>query len=301
MIDVIILAVVVIGVLLIAGLVWFVLVRLRAVEETKAETTRASGALEVVRNALTESMSRLDRHIGDMNRMSQDIKEETRRINEFFELLRGSSQKAGRFGEFVLEDIVKNIIPDPYRDFQHAIDGHGKVDCIVKLGDRWVPIDAKFSVSALESPGSSLKSVMKARINETAKYIAPDQGTTDFALMFIPSDGLYSQVISESEIVEYALDRRVVPVSPTTLYAYLATVALGIRRDEIACRVDQVIRNIKALEGDLMDAFKFLNTAEKQVRDSLGNIEKTKSALYALQLKLQTVDASWEKDEISEG
>jgi DNA recombination protein RmuC len=245
-------------------------------------------------------MSRLDRSMGEMGRISQGIQEETRRINEFFELLRGSSQKAGRFGEFVLEDIVKDIIPEPYRDFQRAIEGRGRVDCLVKLGDRWVPIDAKFSVSALEGAGASLKSAVRGRIDETAKYIAPDQGTTDFVLMFIPSDGLYSQILSESEIVEYALERRVVPVSPTTLYAYLATVALGIRRDEIACKVDQVIRNMKALEGDLMDAFKFLNTAEKQARDSLGNLEKARGTLYALQLKLQKVDTSWEKEEIAE-
>ncbi|MEO0256286.1 MAG: DNA recombination protein RmuC [candidate division WOR-3 bacterium] len=216
-------------------------------------------------------------------------------MTEFFELLRGSGKKAGMFGEFILKDIVSKLIPEQYRDFQHTIGGRDRVDCVVKLGDRWVPIDAKFSVSALESSGGSLKPILKSRIDETSKYIAPDHGTTDFALMFIPSDGLYLQLVAESELVEYALGRRVVPVSPTTLYAYLATVALGIRREEIAHRVDQVINNIRALEGGLLDALKFLNTAEKQMRDSLGNFEKAKNALSGLQVKLQSVDASWEE------
>ncbi len=295
MINTITLIAVALGVVILGVLLVLILIRMRAVDETRSELARSFGAVDMIRNMVSESMSRLDRNLGEMGRMSQGIQEETRRITEFFELLRGSGKKAGMFGEFILKDIVSKLIPEQYRDFQHTIGGRDRVDCVVKLGDRWVPIDAKFSVSALESSGGSLKSILKSRIDETSKYIAPDHGTTDFALMFIPSDGLYLQLVAESELVEYALGRRVVPVSPTTLYAYLATVALGIRREEIAHRVDQVINNIRALEGGLLDALKFLNTAEKQMRDSLGNFEKAKNALSGLQVKLQSVDASWEE------
>ncbi len=298
MINIITLIVVALGIVLIAVLLGMILVRMRAVAETRAETARASGAIDAVRSTITESMSRLDRSMGEMGRMSQALQDETRRLNEFFEALKGSGQKGGRFGEFLLEDIVKDLIPDVYRDFQCQL-GPNRVDCAVRIGDRRVPIDAKFSVSALEREKDFRKPV-KARIDEVTKYISPEHDTTDFALMFIPSDGLYSRILDDAEIVQYALDRRVIPVSPTTLYAYLATVALGIRRDEIAVKVDQVIGNIRALENDLHEAFTFLNRAEGQVRGATANIEKTRSALFALQLKLQSVDVGWETEEQGE-
>ncbi len=160
-----------------------------------------------------------------------------------------------------------------------------KVDCAVKIGDRWLPIDSKFSVSALQDDKKLLKNA-KERINEASGYILPESGTTNFALMFVPSEGLFLNLLEKPEFLGYAHEKRVYPVSPSTLFVFLDSVRLSAQREELAKRVDEVLSALRGWQRDLESATKNLSTATKQAQNSWKNTQEALNQLELLRNKL---------------
>ena len=148
------------------------------------------------------------------------------------------------------------------------------VDAIIKVKDSIIPIDSKFSLENYnkilaekdptrhEQLEKIFKQDLKNRIDETSKYIRPAEGTTDFAFMFIPSEGIYydlliNQVgavkVNTRDLIEYAFnDKKVIIVSPTSFYAYLQTVIHGLRKMQIEEQTKEIIKNVQKLQQHLL-------------------------------------------------
>ena len=139
------------------------------------------------------------------------------------------------------------MLPTEHYVLQYPFKSGIKVDAAIRLGGSLIPVDAKFPLPAFqkildaqddaERKGARALFVkdIKKRIDEVSKYILPDEGTFDFALMYIPAENVYYEVITrdgDEAIADYALARKVIPVSPNTMYAYLQAIALGLRGDE---------------------------------------------------------------------
>ena len=179
----------------------------------------------------------------------------------------------GTYGEVILEEMLDRVLPKGIWERQYVIDGAEKVDCVVKFREVVVPIDAKFPrddyLRYLESDSDGSRSsywkafeaaVRKQILSIESKYVKPEKGTAEFALMFIPSEAIYYETIAEtnylsqpSKLLEYAQDHHVVPVSPNTFYAFLQVVMLSIRNVEIFSNVRRIQENL----ADLQKSFEF--------------------------------------------
>jgi len=209
----------------------------------------------------------------------QHVKDVKEQLGKLTDVLANPKQR-GILGEYFLETLLKNVFqPNQYK-LQYKFKDGETVDAVIFIKDKIVPIDSKFSLEnynkILEEKDPSrrkqlekvLKQDLKNRIEETAKYIRPSEGTMDFAFMFIPSEGIYydlliNQVgavkISTYDLIEYAFkEKHVIVVSPTSFYAYLQTVLQGLRALEIEESAKDILKRVEILRKHLLNYNDFL-------------------------------------------
>jgi len=182
-------------------------------------------------------------------------------------------KQRGVLGEYYLEQILKNTLPPGTFQLQYKLGEGTIVDAVVKLDDKVLPIDSKFSlenynrlIDAKEAERPALerafKEDLKRRIDETSKYIKPGKGTLDQALMFIPSEAIYYDLlankvglggVSGRNLMQYAaVDKKVTIVGPSTLSAMLQTIVQGLRSIEIHKDTEKIRKNIEQLSKHLV-------------------------------------------------
>jgi DNA recombination protein RmuC len=189
-------------------------------------------------------------------------------IAQLQEILRAPKVR-GTLGELFLGDLLSQILPPKHYALQHPFRSGEIVDAIVRLG-RLVPVDAKFPLEnfkrLIQTQNPQEKTMARRRFVQdvkkhidaiASKYILPDEGTFDFALMYIPAENVYYETIikeegmaDEGSIMTYAFSKRVVPVSPNSFYAYLHTISLGLRGLEIEENARLIIDQLARLRGD---------------------------------------------------
>ncbi|OGZ34240.1 MAG: hypothetical protein A2174_03495 [Candidatus Portnoybacteria bacterium RBG_13_41_18] len=247
---------------------------------------------------VTSQLTKLD----ETNRQVINFADQLQNLQD---ILKNPKQR-GVLGEYYLETVLKNVLPPRSFQMQYAFKNGEIVDAVVFVKDKIIPIDSKFSlenynrivqerdIARKEDLEKQFKVDLKNRIDETSKYIRPNEGTMDFAFMFIPAEGVYydlliNQVgaikVSTRDLIEYAFkEKHVIIVSPTSFLAYLQTVLQGLRAlqieesaKEIRKRVEMLGKHLlnfdeymKKLGGHLGTTVNIYNTAYKE----LGKIDK---------------------------
>ncbi|PID83113.1 DNA recombination protein RmuC [Candidatus Campbellbacteria bacterium] len=220
--------------------------------------------------------------LGEVKKTSGQVVSFTEQLKNLQDILQNSKQR-GALGEYFLETTIKNVLPPESYEFQYAFKDGTIVDAVIKLPDGIIPIDSKFSLenyNKIISENDPVKKTelekkfkedLKRRITETAKYIKKREKTMDFAFMFIPSEGIYYDllvskvgVVNSQNFLEYAFrDKKVIVVSPSTLYAYLQTVMQGLKSLKIEKQASMIVKKVEDLN-------KHLNSFEKN-HTKLGN------------------------------
>ena len=204
------------------------------------------------------------------------------------EKILSNQKQRGILGEIQLENLLANVLPPELFQMQYSFNSGELVDAIVKIGDYIIPIDAKFSLdnynkmiesedkTEIESLEKKFKDDIKKRIDETAKYILPDQKTTDYAYMFIPADGLYQDLlnsrvgslqINSRDLVDYAYTKKVMIVSPMSLFPMLQITVKALHNMKVEKSIEDVLKNIEKLSNHL--------NKYKDSHDSLGKTINT--------------------------
>jgi len=203
------------------------------------------------------------------------------------DILKNPKQR-GILGEYYLETVLKNVLPPSAYKMQYTFKDGEIVDAAVFIKDKIVPIDSKFSLEnynkIIESKDKEyreqlekqFKNDLKNRIDETAKYIRPGEGTMDFAFMFIPSEGIYYDLlvnqiggtkVNTRDLIEYAFkERKVIIVSPTSFFAYLQTVMQGLRAMQIEESAIEIKKHVEKLSKHLLSYEEFM----KKMGNNLG-------------------------------
>lgn len=234
---------------------------------------------------VTEKLTKLE----DTNKQVVGITEQLQGLEH---ILKNPKQR-GILGEYYLETLLKNIFnPSQYKMQYQFRDGE-TVDAVIFIKDKKIiPIDSKFSLENYnkiveeknpvkrEELEKKFKQDLKNRIDETAKYIRPKEDTMDFAFMFIPSEGIYydllvSQVgaikVNTKDLVEYAFrEKKVIIVSPTSFYAYLQTVLQGLRAFEIEKSVKDIIKNVENLGRHIIAYDSYLGKLGSNLSTTVG-------------------------------
>ncbi len=222
-------------------------------------------SLDVIKD-VTERLTRLD----ETNRQVIGFTEQLRQLQD---ILKNPKQR-GVLGEYFLETVLKNVLPPSNYQLQYAFKNGEKVDAAIFVGDKIIPIDAKFSlenynrISVERDPAEKerleklFKQDLKNRIDETAKYIRPEEKTMDFAFMFIPAEAIYYDLLvnqvgavklNTRDLIEYAFkDKHVIIVSPTSFFAYLQTVLQGLRALQIEESAMEIRKNVEQLARHLL-------------------------------------------------
>lgn len=248
---------------------------------------------------VTNRLTKLD----ETNRQVKDVADDLRTLQNVLQ----NPKQRGVLGEYFLQTVLENVMSPDRFSLQYRFKDGDIVDAVIFLDkDKFLPIDSKFSLENYnrlveetskekrEALGKQIKIDLKNRIDETAKYIRPDEGTMDFAFMFIPSEAVYydllinkvgSAGVSARDLIEYAfVEKHVIIVSPTSFMAYLQTVMQGLRSlqieeqaKDIRVRVQQLGKHITAhnaymlkLGNSLSTTVNHFNTAHKE----LGKIDK---------------------------
>jgi DNA recombination protein RmuC len=196
-------------------------------------------------------------------KQSLTIAEELRGLQR---ILKTPAQR-GALGEVMLETALRNVLSPNLYQMQYTFPDGVRADAIIRYEDKVIPVDAKFSLdnynrfveagtdAERDSFEKATQADFKKRIDETAKYVRPEDGTFEFALMFIPSEALYYELVvrqvgvagRERNLIEYAHEKRVVPVSPVVLYAYLQTILQGIKQIQFAKGADEIRKRVSEL------------------------------------------------------
>lgn len=205
-------------------------------------------------------------------------------------VLRNPKQR-GMFGEFYLENLLQNVLPPGSFQMQYHFKNASIVDAVIFLDQNKVlPVDSKFSLENYhrllnaknEIEGKrlrqQLKLDLKKRIDETSKYILPQENTMEFAMMFIPSEALYYDLLSnttggeELNLIEYAFrEKKVIIASPTTFMAYLQTVLQGLKSLQIEKQAALIQKNVAQLARHLDNFSDYLDKLGKSLGTSVGH------------------------------
>jgi len=278
-----------------------------AMGELRTEVQRTLGATEqqvmTQTGATQRSLHDLSRQLGVLSEQSIRVGELAKDIGSLQDLLRAPKPRGG-FGELMLERLLQDCLPVSAYEIQFTYRDGSRVDAVVRSANRLVPIDAKFPNESYTQIAAATDDADRTRrrraflqqvrrhIDAVARYVSPQDGTIDFAFMYLPSEAIYYEVMTrdsadEPDLGAYFGERHVIPASPNTLLAYLQVVALGIRglamqerTRELQLSIAQVRREFERFVGlhdqlgtHLDHAMKKFDETERALARASGAIE----------------------------
>ncbi|MBI2485004.1 DNA recombination protein RmuC [Candidatus Uhrbacteria bacterium] len=262
----------------------------KAVQQFQISQQQQQHSTNII-SEVKEKLARLD----ETNKQVLGFSEQ---LGQLQDILKNPKQR-GILGEYWLETLLSQVLSPKQYKMQHLIgkneDGEDLIaDAAIFVKNYTVPIDAKFSLEnynrAVQEADADRRSQferefkldVKKRIDEAAKYIQPDQGTVPFAFMFVPAEGIFHNLLTSSvggvavnqrDLVEYAFQKHVMIVSPTSFYAYLQTVLMGLHALQIEESVGEILKNVGQLERHLKSYEAMHEKVGKHLATAVGAYE----------------------------
>jgi len=259
-------------------------------------------------NSITEQLENSRRAIGDIHTKlgvlettAKNIQDIGKDISSLQEILQAPKLR-GNLGEYLLEELLKQIFPGANYQMKYNFKNGTQVDAVIKLGDGIVPVDSKFPLESFqrlikaenEEDKKQYKkefiSSVKKRIDEIAsRYINPAEGTFDFAMMYIPAENVfYETIIDDSltskdyELLNYAMEKHVIPVSPNSFYAYLMALVYGLKGFRIEQEAKTILGELSRIQDNFGRFFSDYNLVGKHLSNALGKYNDSEKSAEKL-------------------
>lgn len=260
-------------------------------ESTRAIREQFSESAKIVKD-VTENLTRLQ----ETNKQVVSFADQLKSLQD---ILKNPKQR-GILGEYYLETVLKNVLPPGSYEMQYPFSDGVIVDAVVKVEKRIIPVDSKFSLEnynrILEARDpadrkryeTAFVADLKNRIDETSKYVKPEEGTMDFAFMFIPSEAVYYDLLinkvgavadDTNSLITYAGTRKVIIVSPTSFLAYLQTVLQGLRYQKISEQANEIIGQVEKLGKHLLAYQEHIGKVGKNLGMTVSSYNKASKEL----------------------
>jgi DNA recombination protein RmuC len=254
------------------------------------------GLLQKASQHFSDRVQEVQSRLVQLDEANKRILEVGRSLATLQEILRAPKLRGG-LGEFLLGDLLSQIMPTEYFTLQYSFRSGERVDAVIRLSQGLVPVDAKFPLenfqkSLLAETEGAKKNFLKIFSADVKKhvetiankYILPQEGTCDFALMYIPAENVYYEAFIKDDapaegkgLREFTFQKHVIPVSPNSFYAYLHTILLGLRGLKVEESAREILKQLASLQGQFsrfQDEFRKLGRHLDQSRSSFETAQK---------------------------
>ncbi|MFB6181328.1 MAG: DNA recombination protein RmuC [Candidatus Magasanikbacteria bacterium] len=239
-----------------------------------------------------KELKELQKKLTSLEKTNEKVMDYSEQLQDLKQVLTHQKRR-GALGEAGLKLILENILPPMGYEMQYKFEDGDQVDAVVKTKNGLIPVDAKFSLDNYsrlmktedkdkkEKIKKQLKKDLKNRIKETSKYIKPNQGTLEFAFMFIPAEAIYYDLLvnkvgsteaTTRNLIEYAhKDKNVIIVSPTTFAAYLQTVLQGLKSLQIEESAKEIRKNVEKLKNHIQNHDTYMQKLGKTLSTTVNH------------------------------
>ena len=267
--------------------------KLDETNKTVNETLRNSN--QHITSTLQTNTQQLNERLDNAARVISSVQKE---IGEMSEIGRGmrdlqdflkSPKLRGNIGEHVLKELLGQMLPKQSFHLQYGFKNGTIVDAAIQTEAGLIPIDSKFpmenfrklsskdSVEQKAAEKDFIADVKKHVDDISKKYILTGEGTIDYALMYIPSESVYYEIINNPTLFDYSSKNRVLPVSPMTFYAYLKAILMGFEGQKISQKAQEILGNLRAVQKEYEKIDEQLDTLGRHIQNSynmMGQVEK---------------------------
>jgi DNA recombination protein RmuC len=291
---IILIAIVILGILIL---------RQRPSNEIVEWLKSTGGRLESQNKSINERLdnaanviSAVQRNIGEMSEIGRGMKD----LQQFL----SSPKLRGNIGEQVLKELLGQMLPKASFNLQYTFKSGEKVDAAIKTSAGIIPIDSKFPMENFrklpESLNEFVRDVKKHIDDISRKYILTEEGTIDYALMYIPSESVYYEIVNNQELFDYASSKRILPVSPTTFYAYIKAILMSFEGQKIEAQAKEILSSLRAIQKDYSKVDEALAVLQKHVVNSYNTIGTVSDAFGKLGQKITSTSSLGDKEEKKE-
>jgi DNA recombination protein RmuC len=233
----------------------------------------------------------VQKSIGEMSEIGRSMRE----LQEFLR----SPKLRGNIGEQVLKQLLSQLLPKQSFNLQYAFKNGTIVDAAIKTEAGIIPIDSKFPMENFRKMNSASEVEKKAAEKEfisdvkkhidaiSKKYILPTEGTIDYALMYVPSEAVYYEIVNNSTLFDYSAKYRVLPVSPMTFYAYLRAILMGFEGQKITAHAQKILAGLRSIQKEYEKVGENLDTLGKHVTNSYNMMGQVNSGFAGLGTRIK--------------
>jgi len=268
--------------------------------------------LDAQGKAFNERLDNAAKVIGGLQKNIGEMSEIGRGMRELQDFLKNPKIR-GNIGEQILNELLKQYLPKESFNLQYIFKSGEKVDAAIKTSAGIIPVDSKFpmenfrKISKAENDeerknyNKLFESDVRKHIDDISrKYILTEEGTIDYALMYIPSEAVYYEVVNSSNLFDYAGTKRVLPVSPTTFYAYMKAILMSFEGQKIEKQAKDILSSLRAIQKDYEKVSGGLSVLQKHLTNAHNMMGDVLSVFAALGQKISSTRNLGGKSEIKE-
>ena len=251
-------------------------------EQGKSFNERLDNAAKVI--------GEVQKNLGEMSEIGRGMKE----LQEFL----NSPKLRGNIGEQVLKELLSQMLPKQSFHLQYTFKSGEKVDAAIKTTAGIIPIDSKFPMENFRKIQTEIETEKKQAQKDferdvrkhiddiSRKYILTEEGTIDYALMYVPSEAVYYEIVNNQDLFDYAGEKRVLPVSPTTFYAYMKAILMSFEGQKIETQAREILSALRAIQKDYGRVGENLGVLQKNLTNAYNMMSSVFSSFTQLGQKI---------------